>query len=220
MERLKQFQYRETAVGALSLRLKDIIADECQRNGTISVLLSGGTTPLPVYEELFQSNLDLSQVRFGLVDERFVEIENDASNEGVIRSLCRHRTDIRLMGMVGNHANYQESVKQCNRMYQPLINGSLVLLGMGVDGHFASLFPNDPPSTRGLSAEKPEVIATNAPAHPTERISTNLPFLLTYKHRILYITGTDKLAKFLNSKDDNSPIARIFDQLTEIYFAP
>jgi len=220
MEGLMHFANRESAVQALYERMDSIIHETCRSQGSASVLLSGGSTPLPVYEKLFQSTQDFSQTHFGLVDDRFVPINHPSSNEGNLRNLFKHRTDVHFVGMVSDSENYRKSIEHCAADYKSFHHGTIAILGMGNDGHFASLFPSDNPSMEGLTADHLGIIGTNAPSEPRQRISTNLPFLLSFQHRILFITGEDKFVKLEQSKREITPIAYIFDQLTEIYYAP
>ena len=175
---------------------------------------------MPVYEKLSVSNVDFSNIEFGLVDDRFVPVQDPASNEAVIRNIFKNQADFILEPMVGNPLDYAQSIAQCHQTYLKFVHGDVILLGMGGDGHFASLFPNDGPSTEGLLASEACCLGTNAPSHPTKRISTNLAFIKSIEHRILLITGKDKLEKLKASSTEGTPISYIVDNLTEIYYAP
>jgi 6-phosphogluconolactonase len=175
---------------------------------------------MPVYEKLSVSNVDFSSIEFGLVDDRFVPVNDPTSNEGVIRYIFKNQADFTLEPMVGNPMDYAQTIAQCHQTYLKFVHGDVILLGMGGDGHFASLFPNDGPSTEGLLASEACCLGTNAPSHPTKRISTNLAFIKTIEHRILLIIGKDKLEKLKASSTERTPISYIVDNLTEIYYAP
>jgi 6-phosphogluconolactonase len=220
MERLISFASREEAFTSLAQRISELIRKAQQTKGSATVLLSGGGTPMPVYEKLSVSNADFSNIVFGLVDDRFVPVSDPASNEGVIRNIFKNQADFTLERMVGNPLDYAQSIAQCNQTYLKFVHGDVILLGMGGDGHFASLFPNDGPSTEGLLASEACCMGTNAPSHPTKRISTNLAFIESIEHRILLITGKDKLEKLKASSTEGTPISYIVDNLTEIYYAP
>ncbi len=220
MERLISFASREEAFTGLAQRILELIRKAQESKGSASVLLSGGGTPIPVYEELSVSNVDFSKIEFGLVDDRFVPANDPASNEGVIRDIFKNQPDFKIESMVGNPMDYAQSIAQCHQTYLKFIHGDVILLGMGGDGHFASLFPNDGPSTEGLLASEASCLGTNAPSHPTKRISTNLAFIESIEHRILLITGKDKLEKLKASSTEGTPISYIVDKLTEIYYAP
>ena len=155
-----------------------------------------------------------------MVDDRFVPANDPASNEGVIRDIFKNQPDFKIESMVGNPMDYAQSIAQCHQTYLKFVHGNVIILGMGGDGHFASLFPNDGPSTEGLLASEASCLGTNAPSHPTKRISTNLAFIESIEHRILLITGKDKLGKLKASSTEGTPISYIVDKLTEIYYAP
>jgi 6-phosphogluconolactonase len=220
MERLISFASREEALSSLALRITELIIKAQESKGIAKVLLSGGGTPMPVYEKLSDSSLDFSMIEFGLVDDRFVPVQDPASNEGVIRNIFKNQADFSLEPMVQNPQDYAQSIAQCHQTYLKFIHGDIILLGMGGDGHFASLFPNDKPSTDGLLSKECGCLGTNAPSHPTKRISTNLAFIESIEHRILLITGKDKLDKLKASSTEGTPISYIVDKLTEIYYAP
>lgn len=220
MERLIACASKEEAFDRLTQRIIALIEKAQKTKGNARVLLSGGGTPMPVYEKLSDSTLDFSKIEFGLVDDRFVPVQDPASNEGVIRNIFKNQPNFALEPMVENPLDYAESISQCNQAYLKFINGDVILLGMGGDGHFASLFPNDAPSEQGLLATACGCLGTNAPSHPTKRISTNLAFIESMEHRILLITGEDKLEKLKASLTEGTPISYIFNKLTEIYYAP
>ncbi|MFZ9583032.1 MAG: 6-phosphogluconolactonase [Crocinitomicaceae bacterium] len=220
MEGLIQFSSRTEAIEALSQRLSFLLLDRVSTKGTASLLLSGGSTPFPVYEKLVQCPIDYKRVTFGLVDDRFVGINDSSSNEGAIRRIFNGIPGFNLLGMVSNPMDYEESINQCNQLYQTFHHGDIALLGMGNDGHFASLFPDDEPSFIGLQTKDLACIGTSAPTHPVQRISCNASLLKSIKHRILLIFGDEKWEKLCASKEEKTPISYILDELTEIYFAP
>ena len=220
MEVIKQFSSRGELVTALSDRLEFIIRLLQKEHNIPRILLSGGSTPLPVYECLANAAIDFSALSMGLVDDRFVPTNDTSSNEGALRAIFSHHPSLNIIGMVSDANDYEASVERCNIDYKPFINGDIAVLGMGNDGHFASLFPNDMPSTEGLNSFQPACIGTNAPIHPVKRISTNLAFLQTFTHQILLITGEEKLNKLKNAEAEKTPISYIYNSLTEIYYAP
>jgi 6-phosphogluconolactonase len=103
-----------------------------------------------------------------------------------------------------------------------------LVLGMGDDGHFASLFPHDPGLVAALDHDAaPACVAMRAPVEPTERISLNLAALLQTRRLFLFITGTQKrdllLAAARRSADAPLPVASLLSQrvpMPEVYWAP
>ena len=110
MERLISFSSREEAFASLAQRISELIKKAQETKGNATVLLSGGGTPMPVYEKLSDSSLDFSKVEFGLVDDRFVPVSDPASNEGVIRNIFKHQPDFSLESMVPNPDDYEQSI--------------------------------------------------------------------------------------------------------------
>lgn len=220
MERLKTFTNRNEAIKALASHIIQLIEEKQEIQNDSYILLSGGSTPLPLYKLLAESSIDFSKLTFGLVDERFVPVNAPQSNEGMIREIFQNQPSFQCIGMVTNDQNIKESIENCQSTYPKFIGADLVILGMGSDGHFASLFPNDEASLEGLKGTNPQVLATYAPVYPNHRISCNLALLKTIKNRILLITGEEKLNKLKLCSEEGSPISYIFDSLTDIYYAP
>ena len=96
--------------------LKEIQNSVLEKN-TCNVLLSGGSTPEPLYK-LFAKNKDLvTQVQWGLVDERFIETTSDYSNEKMIRNALGNQATV--FGMVSDSTNYQANLIKINKIGIP-----------------------------------------------------------------------------------------------------
>jgi 6-phosphogluconolactonase len=148
-----------------------------------SIAVPGGTSPIKIFNELSKQKLDWSKVQITLVDDRLVDPDNDHSNQKLINDYLL-KNDAKKSKFFPLNKNL---IKNDNFKF-PL---DICLLGIGNDGHFASLFPNminntnmlDPKSKSSID----EVKANGNPFIP--RISMNLPLILSSNLIILLIKG-------------------------------
>ena len=148
-----------------------------------SIAVPGGTSPIKIFNELSKQKLDWSKVQITLVDDRLVDPDNDHSNQKLINDYLL-KNDAKKSKFIPLNKNL---IKDDNFKF-PL---DVCLLGIGNDGHFASLFPNminntnmlDPKSKSSID----EVKANGNPFIP--RISMNLPLILSSNLIILLIKG-------------------------------
>jgi 6-phosphogluconolactonase len=207
---------------ALLSRIALLIENCIHDTGKATILLSGGSTPVELYRKMSHLDLDWTRVYVGLVDERYVETHDTMSNERLIReTLLQHRAkDANFMGMVHTFQSPEDNLIQVNQAYeQHLEHVDICLLGMGNDGHTASLFPNDSASSHSLNSKSndPLVIYTNAPAHPVHRISASFSYLMQSKHLILMLTGAVKKTLFFETNRDMLPID-YFKEKLEVHY--
>jgi len=156
--------------------------------GRAGLLVSGGHSPAGLFEQLRAQPLDWSRVSIALVDERWVEPTDPGSNERMVReALLRDRAAAaRFFGLknsapspdLGAAAAWSASA----HIPRPV---DVAVLGMGDDGHTASLFPGSPNLTRALDPEAPHA-----------RLSLNLRALLDSRRILLHILGEAKLRTF------------------------
>lgn len=201
---------------AIAAALKEAIAAK----GEATLLLSGGSTPSGVYALLSQMELPWQQVTVGLVDERFVGPTSPYSNFKLIgETLLQNEAKVAtLVPMVSDESDYEENLRQIEDTYRIFTDTDVCLLGMGPDGHTASIFPNDPASFAANLESSCLLSNTNAPATPTQRITCNGPLLRRSKHLFLMITGTQKEEILEQSEKLQLPIAAFKSALTETYY--
>jgi 6-phosphogluconolactonase len=167
--------------------------------GSASLVVPGGRTPVPFFNQLSQSPLEWNRVHVTLTDERWVDVNDTASNERLLREhlLRDAASTAQVLGLRGDSTVAGDAVAGADRAWQRL--GTIqrpfdvVVLGMGEDGHFASLFPGDPASERGLDlTQPPGCVAVHAPVAPSLRVSLNLSALLQARQLVLLATGERK----------------------------
>lgn len=216
---MNKFKSKEEAIEQLRLVTIEALKASNEKTGFSTMLLSGGGTPGPLYSELNRTYKEFEKTTIGLVDERFVPVSNEHSNERLIRNLISHSDKI--IGMVHDEDNYSQNINIAQKHYEIFKDKlDVVILGMGPDGHTASLFPNDPSSEQILANNDIGLFNTNAPSIPTRRITCSKQMLLNAKHIFLLIFGEEKL-NILENSNLNLPIHVLLKERNdiEIYYA-
>ena len=189
----------------LSRDLIGILKSEVAKFDNANILFSGGTTPAGMFNELVKIPFDWSNISIGLVDDRIVPLDHEFSNANM---LCNNLLD-KLSGpkpifyhLLKNPKDISSDVAAAWQFSFNIPKPNVVVLGMGNDGHFASLFPNDNASSKGLAIDSIfSIITTKAPAIPIDRISHSWAYLRTANHIILHITGDEK-KEIIETSDD------------------
>ena len=227
----QRFTTADRAAAALADRISEIITYGADHRGRASLLLPGGRTPIPLFDALCALDMPWRQVYVSLTDERRVPPEDSASNARLIRDhLLRDRA-------AGAHFHPLYQSAGGDRAVEAACGAALgllprpfdaVVIGMGDDGHIASLFPGDPALDRGLdpTTEAPCVL-TRAAQPPHERLSLTLATLLSSRWIALLINGAAKWAALetaLEHRDAQaSPVYALLNQrqvAVNVFYAP
>jgi 6-phosphogluconolactonase len=178
--------------------------------GLFKLLLSGGNTPIGIFKELVnkQNKMDWGRVELYWVDERCVPISSLDSNYGN----CKKYLINNLVDKPKSYPMYKskpigESINEYQRLLKKKITTSscnffdLALLGIGADGHVASIFPN----TEGVNEKGVWVVPSVAPAPPAERMSLTFPIINSTKKNIILAKGAEKkwvFDAYISEKND------------------
>jgi len=177
-----------------------------ENDGTISIALSGGNTPKTLFNywaEKCIETIDWKRILFFWVDERCVPISSNDSNYGVAKSIFFDKLSSiskNVFYIDGENIPEVEAEYQSERLLQtiPHANGipqfDMILLGMGNDGHTASIFPNQMPL---LVSGKFYDIGIQ-PQTGQKRLTLTGPVINNAKHVIFMVTGVDKTTAFNN----------------------
>jgi 6-phosphogluconolactonase len=186
-----------------------------RKEGTMTIGLSGGSTPAPLYTALgHRSDLPWERVRFFLVDERYVPADHADSNQRLVRSTLLAVHDAELLAP-DTTLDLAQCVQQYDQQLSTIVP-DLVILGMGDDGHIASLFP---PVSPGAFGSQTVIHTTTDRFAVHDRISVTLPFLESAGERLFLISGEKKIALFRSQEHENQdpsmfPAHALFDQRT------
>ena len=189
-----------------------LAADAITQRGSFSVVLAGGETPQPLYRELAKLPADWSrwQVYFG--DERCLPQGSPDRNDTMARLSWLNTVPLPAENI---HPIAAERLQQGAMDYAALIADvpcfDLVLLGLGEDGHTASLFPNHwPDAQTGLS---PVLFVSDAPKKPAQRITLSATRLGNAQSLWVLATGQQKKEALRDLRDGrNALFARIVGQ--------
>ncbi|SEQ75896.1 6-phosphogluconolactonase [Sphingobium sp. YR768] len=186
------------AAADIATRIAAILSDAIAARGVASIAVSGGRSPRPVLEALSATDLDWSKVVVTLVDERWVSPDSGDSNERLVREtlLQGAAASARFVPMKNDAADAYAGQPAVEAAFAalpwPL---DIVLLGMGDDGHTASLFPEGAELAEGL-ASKALTIAATPPVAPHQRMSLTAHGVLQSRFLFLQISGAGKKAVY------------------------
>ncbi len=185
---------------------------ELKNKGEANLLVSGGSTPKKLYEILSNKKIDWKNVSIGLIDERFVATNTEESNELLIKNtlLKNKAADAKFIGLIFNINDYKENLNITISKHKPFYKSiTCSILGMGSDGHTASLFPNfeEVYTDDSIYGDK-MIINTKATSEPSKRISYTKAKILSSKHLFLYFNGKEKLDVFNSAKKNKNASIR------------
>jgi 6-phosphogluconolactonase len=196
-----KFESSDALARALATQIAASLADAVAARGLASLVVSGGKSPLKLFELLREEQLDWSRVCIALADERWVDTGDADSNEKLVRDqLLRGPAAAARFHGLKNGAPTPDmgavsAWETFARVPRPF---DAVVLGMGDDGHTASLFPGSPNLPRALNAAAVAgCVGMWAPVAPQPRLSLNLSALLDSRRVVLLISGAGKWRTFL-----------------------
>ena len=176
--------------------------------GHASLIVCGGSSPINVFKDLSKSEIDWSKITISLVDDRLVDSQHNDSNEKLVNDYLKT-----------NKASSAKFISLCNEsdlLLEIIRPFSVMLLGMGEDGHFASLFPdliNENPEYFDKQST-PKLIQTQPMGSPChKRISMNLSMILDSKKIILLASNGNKFELISEAKNNTGlPLYYLFNQ--------
>lgn len=193
---LRRFESLEEAATVLAAQVAAALRLALQDRQHANLAVPGGRTPVALFRALRVAALDWEHVRVTLTDERWVPETDPASNAALVRRELLQEEAARstFLPLYSSAANAGAGAQQASRVVADCVPFDVVVLGMGADGHFASLFPGSPGIAAALDPlAVPAALAMRAPAAPMDRLSLNLAALAATPQLYLLVTGADKL---------------------------
>jgi len=191
--------------GQAAQSIAEVLKQALAVRDTVSLMVSGGSSPKPLYRQLSETELDWSRVHISLVDERWVEPGEVGSNEDFIReNLIRDKAaNARFFGLKTKgddpKAGLAEAEARFSTVVQPF---DVVVMGMGTDAHTASWFPHAQGLETALASDNAQSLCA-IKAHRSEvtgdhldRITLTAQAVLSAHHIVLFMPGAAKRAVF------------------------
>lgn len=174
----------EDAAHLLARALRDL------GKGDLSLALSGGTTPGPIYAALAGCpGVPWERIRIFFADERAVPADDPASNYRLVRETLLERLPVpaaAVFRMEADRADLEEAAISYERLLPARLD--VLVLGIGEDGHTASLFPGSP----NLAEGSRRVTTARSPSPPTARLTITPPVLRSAGRILLIARSTAK----------------------------
>lgn len=205
-------RFSDAAVAArqLALEVTDRLREGIALRGTASLVVSGGKSPIVFFQALRIQPLEWHKVWITLADERWVEPASPESNEHLLRQhlLLENAASAYFVGLKTSAdsplAGLAQSTAALMQIPRPF---DVVVLGMGDDGHTASLFPGAANLADAMLLTSTAILAAMDPVTaPLPRITMTLATLLDARQLFLPIAGASKLAVYARAKLKRDPL--------------
>ncbi|HWN66459.1 MAG TPA: 6-phosphogluconolactonase [Haliangium sp.] len=225
-----RFDDREAMAAAMADDIADLLRAAIDDRGRASLAVSGGSTPEAMFRCLSEQRLAWERVVVTLVDERWVPPDAKDSNERLARAalLQGPAGAARFVGLKNAAATPEDGLAETERALRDVPRPfDVMVLGMGDDGHTASLFPG---TTELAAALSPASSASCAPVRPEwlqPRMTLTLPAILDSRYILLLLAGRSKWDVYEQALAGTDatvmPIRAVFAQARaplEVYWAP
>lgn len=204
------FPDARTLAAAAASAVHDRLTYRLRLKGEATLVATGGRSPGLLYDMLSAAPLDWAKVRVTLSDERFVDADSPDSNERLVRErlLQGRAARARFTSLRGDAKTPEQAAAQASDALAGWGPFEVVLLGVGEDGHIASLFPGNPALADGLARTAAPCIAVppgegRPPEQP--RLSLSLPRLASARLVIVLASGSKKRRVLEEAEDGGDP---------------
>ena len=216
----KTFEGAEAQAVALAAEIGERLQAAVAERGSATIAVSGGKSPIRLFQLLSKQSLPWSSITITLVDERWVLPSDDASNEKLVRDhlMVGAAAAAKLLPMKNAAATPEEGTAELNAALAKLsLPIDVVVLGMGDDGHTASLFPHAPGLDHALKTK--ELCAGVRPqTAPHPRITLTLSALQASRWLVLPLQGDAKLHTYRTALEagpiEDMPVRSLLRQVS------
>lgn len=194
------FSEQETLIEALSQSILANLQKAIDEKGKASLIVSGGSTPKPLFEKLRKAVFPWDKVSVGLCDERWVDVSKEESNEHFVKKylLQEEAAKAHFTGMYCKDTDVYTAQKVCSKKMKEMLSPfDVLILGMGTDAHTASLFPENIKLEEAFDLKNQNFcIAIEPITAPYTRMSLSRWAILGAKHIYIHFEGKEKFAVY------------------------
>ena len=191
-----EFADQQTLCQKLSQRICVALQKAVAERGKASLVVSGGSTPVPLFTALSDISIKWDRVFITLADERWVEVSDRDSNEASVRKhLMSNQAEVaHFHGLKNSHESAVAGESECGEALAHFpVPFDIVILGMGPDGHTASLFPGARRLSDAVDMSSGRLCMAMTPVTaPHDRMTLTLPALLDSRQIYLHLSGEEK----------------------------
>ena len=218
----------ESLASDLCQCIGEILTEAIRKRGRASMAVSGGSTPIRLFKEFSLLSIDWTKIDLTLADDRWVDAKNADSNELLVRThLIKNKAaQVNFISLKNDAKTAKEGQIYSEKMLRKIILPfDVVVLGMGSDGHTASLFPcsDELPEAMNLNNSN-YLISTSPKTAPYERISLTARVILDSKNIFLHLNGSSKLHTLESAMEykypNKMPIYTFLKNGLSIYWSP
>lgn len=193
---LNEYNSSEQLIQDMTVHIVRELNNGIAKQGFASIAVSGGKTPIPLFKCLSEQTLPWNKVYITLVDDRWVDDTNDASNEKLVLTyLLQNKAKLaNFIGLKNSATNPFDGAELTQQKLTAIpMPFDVVILGMGEDGHTASLFPHANNLALGLDMQSGKTVIGMTPlTAPLDRITLTLPAILNSRNIYLHLVGENK----------------------------
>ena len=216
---LKEYSDRDMLAIGLANQIAGDLTAALDHEERVLLVVPGGTTPGPVFDDLCAADLDWSRVDVTLSDERWLPEVHVRSNTRLIheRLLINRAADARFLPLYVKAATPEAALPELEVNIVPRLPISVLLLGMGEDMHTASLFSGADQLDEALARDAPVLMAMRAPAAEEPRVTFSAHVLNDALSKHVMITGSRKRAALDHARQlpvTDAPINAVLDGAT------
>jgi 6-phosphogluconolactonase len=214
MAHVRTFRDAAAVAAAAADHFERVAQEAVHARGRFTVALSGGSTPRALYERLAErADLPWRHIELCFGDERAVPPDDPANNAHMVHTALTHRPFVpaervhRIRTELGAAAAARDYECVLRELFPDvaLPRFDCILLGLGSDGHTASLFPH----SKALDERDAWVVANTAPVAPRERITLTFPVLNAAAEVLFLVTGADKQTALREVLSGSAPVSSV-----------